>query len=77
MMQSDLFGRNDGAAPQIFHQRQAMLARERGEVGGGGRSNETAHEKIAAMNFQNKRGGFANRARVIRKCGFIGGANLA
>src|SRR2546423_12729541 len=77
MLQSDLFGRNQRAAAQIFDERNAFLSRERGNFDGSWGIDEAAHEEIASMNFQNQRGLFANDAAVIGESCFVGGANFA
>src|SRR5438105_8756832 len=77
MLQSDLFGGNQRAAAQIFDERDAFLARARGNFRSGWRFNKAVHEEIAAMNFQNERGLFANRERVVGESCFVGGADLA
>src|SRR5262245_22647548 len=73
----ELLGRHNRAAAQILHKRNPLFLRERCDGRRGRRLYKTAHDKIAAMNFQNHCAPGINRAFVIIECRVVGGSDLA
>src|SRR5438477_516869 len=55
MMQSNLFGRNRRAAPEIFYKWDAFLPGECRQIRRRRGLNETAHEKVAPMTAVTRR----------------------
>src|SRR5438477_13177350 len=74
---SELFCRSNRAASQIFNKRHAPFSRKCSDVRRSRGFNETAHEKIAPMNFENQSGFRSNCFRVIIECRFICRAGFA
>jgi hypothetical protein len=74
---SELFDCGNSAAAQVLGKRNALLARKRADLLRRRRFDKTAHEKIAAMNFQYHSGrGTDGLGIIIQRC-FVGRADFA
>jgi len=67
----------DRAATQVLDERHPLLSRDRCELLGRRRIDETIHEEVAAMHLHDERRVAVDRARVVGHAGLIGGADLA
>src|SRR5204863_1326555 len=74
---SKLLGGDNCSASQIFDERDALFSGEGNEFRRKRRFHKTAHEEIAAMNFENESCVGPNCFRVIVERGLIRGADLA
>src|SRR5436309_12544767 len=74
---SKLLGRDNRSASQILDERDALFSREGNEFRRKRGFHKTAHEEIAAMNFENESCVGPNCFRVIVERGLICRADLA
>src|SRR5262249_25157669 len=74
---SQRFSGDDRAAAKIFDKRNPVLLCQHSDLVGRWRFYKTAHEKIAAVDFQNHGGFWSNGVRVIFECSLVSRADFA